>query len=99
MLVQKSMMHEKSKSCCEHEKMPQDCCYNEINFFTKDYSLNLNFSSVEFIDLSNFWVENFLYDISINEVLLAVSNKYSNAPEIPLTNEVGLYRYVQSFLI
>jgi hypothetical protein len=93
------MMQEEEPSCCENESMPQDCCYNEINFYSDDYSFNISFSNIEIGNLTDFWVENLLFDFSITSDLYSLTNGYTNTSEIPLKNEVGLYKYVQSFLI
>ena len=99
MLVQSKMMQEEEPSCCEDEEMPMDCCYNDINFFTKDHSLNITFSSIEIGDLTDFWIEDLLFDYNITTDLYFLSASYTNTSEIPPKNEVGLYKYVQSFLI
>ena len=99
MLVQSKMMQAEEPSCCEHEEMPMDCCYNDINFFTDDHSLNISFSNIEIGDLTDFWIENVLFDFSRNHDSDILSNIHTNTSEIPLKNEVGLYKYVQSFLI
>lgn len=99
MLVQSKIMQEEESSCCEHEEMPMDCCYNEINFYTDDHSLSINFSNIEIGDLTDFWVENLLFEFNHPASSYSYTNSYTNTSEISPKNEVGLYKYVQSFLI
>lgn len=99
MLVQGKMMQEEESSCCDHESMPQDCCYNEINFYSDDYSFNISFSNIEIGSFTDFWIENLLFDFTMTTDLYSLTNSFTNTSEIPPKIEVGLYKYVQSFLI
>lgn len=99
MIVQETMIKEAKPSCCEHESMPQDCCYNEINFYTDVHSLNITFSNFEIGHLSDYWIENLISDFNLRYDLYNLTNSYRNTSVMPPKNEVGLYKYVQSFLI
>lgn len=99
MIVQEMMQQKSEHSCCEHERMPKDCCHDELHFCADDNFITISFTTVEIGNISDFWIENPLADFNMHYDLYKLSKNYINDTVSPPKNEVELYKYVQSYLI
>ncbi len=99
MIVHETMFQNGGLSYCGHQTMLKDCCYTDTQFYIEDYSVNITFSSFEAGELYVSRIEDFIPDYNLKYDQYNLTNKYRTTSDIQPKNEVGLYKYVQSFLI
>lgn len=97
MIANEFMIQVDGHSYCDFKNALKDCCSTDFQFYTDDHLVNITFSKFEIGHLLDYWFENLNLDLRYD--LYNLANGYKNTSIIPPKNEVGVYKYVQSFLL
>jgi hypothetical protein len=94
-----TMSQDMESHCCDHEDSPIDCCHDEINDFNINNIINYSFENIAIGKSSDFWANYIYAEIDQDIDTFPFTKKYFELQNINPKNDIGIYKYVQSFLI